>query len=122
MSDPIPTPLSEGHRLARAMDDAITALKIKVGEAASAERDYRKKKSDKYIEAKDMDVQAAAKTAWVDAQTADDRYKRDVADGMKQALLEEVRNFRQQMSFAQTVARADGEERDVYRFNQSGQV
>src|SRR3990167_9819196 len=116
------TPMSEGQRLAAAQDATIAALKIQVQKAAEAERDYRLAKSEKYVEAAGMDVLAAAKTAWVDAQTSEARYKRDLADGMKSVLFQEVQNYRRQMSFAQSLMKADGEERDSYKYGQSGQT
>ena len=89
------------------MNDCVKALKIGVQKASEAERDYRKLKSNKFVEAKGREGLAAEKAAWVDAECADKRYERDLAQGMVQALLEENRNYRQQMSYAQTMANVD---------------
>ena len=116
MTNSIPTSQSEGQRLRTAMDTAIADLKTQIQAAAAAERDYRKKKSAKFIEVRGKeDIKLADdKKAWVDAETADDRYERDLADGLRQAILEEVRNYRQQMSYVQTMERSDREEYESY--------
>ncbi len=110
---------NEGMRLSAAMNQVINDLKIATGQAAERERDYRKLKALKYAEAADMAGLAAAKTAWVDAETADARYDRDLADGMRSALMEEVRNLRQQLSFTQTTTNATIED---MKFHGTGQA
>lgn len=111
---------SQKPSLSAAMDTTIVNLKAAVRSAAEAEREYRKFRALKYAEVSDKkEMQAAAKTAWVDAETADKRFDRDLADGMRSALTEEVRNIRQQMSYMQTMANATKEDQAFHRTGQN---
>lgn len=112
-------PLQEGMRLSKALDAAITELKAQVADAAMKERDYRLNKSLKFIEAKVRDGLAKEKEAWVDAETANERMARDVAEGMRQATMEEVRNLRGQLSFVQTYLNA---QKADFEFHKNGQT
>lgn len=110
--------------ISQAMDATIISLKLAVRDSAEKEREYRKLKAQKWVEARaSEDVkQAKDREAWVDGQCADIRFKRDLADGMRSALMEEVRNLRAQMSYSQSLMRADAEEKDMYMHGQSGQT
>lgn len=101
---------AEANRLSLLIDAAIEALKNTSVAYAEAERDYRKAKAKAWVECKSLDMLAKEKEAWVDAETSDDRYARDVAEGMRQAALEAVRSRRSQLSALQTWLNAEREE------------
>ena len=61
---------------------------------------------------------ANERTAWVDAVTAEQRKARDIAEGMKMAQLELIRNLRQQLSFCQTNLNAYREDEAFHRHGQ----
>jgi len=101
---------AEANRLSRLIDAAIEAMKNTTVESAVAERDYRKAKAEAWVRVKPEDMLAKEKEAWVDAETSDLRYRRDLADGMRQAALEAVRSRRAQLSKVQTFVNAEREE------------
>ena len=98
----------EFHRLSKLIDDGIKALRAQSSAYAEAERDYRLAKSQAWISAPAGTV--PERQAWVEGQTADKRYARDLADGMRQAALEAVRSRRGQLSSLQTLLNAQQEE------------
>lgn len=115
---------AEANRLSRLIDAAIEALKNTSVEFARAESDYRKAKAEAWVRCPNDDAgvkagerewTAARREAWVDADTADLRYKRDLADGMRQAALEAVRSRRAQLSALQTFLNAEKAEADFAR-------
>lgn len=81
----------EGARLSRLLDSALAFLKEQIPAAAAAERDYRKEKSKAWVtcpndeggvKSSDREWTASRREAWVNAETADLRYLRDVSGGM----------------------------------------
>lgn len=106
---------AEASRLSHLIDAAIEALKNTSVAFAEAERDYRRSKSRAWLECKSLDMLAKEKEAWVDAESSDDRYKRDIAEGMRQAALEAARSRRAQLSALQTFLNAEKAEADFAR-------
>lgn len=111
----------EAQRLSRLIDDGIRALREQSEVLAARERDYRRGKAEAWVRCpRDSDPRARTwsagrREAWVDAETADLRYERDVADGMRQAALEAVRARRAQLSALQTLLNAHAEEAKLAR-------
>lgn len=115
---------AEANRLSRLIDAAIEGLKNTSVEFARAEADYRKAKAEGWVrcpndeagvKSGEREWTAARREAWVDADTADLRYKRDLADGMRQAALEAVRSRRAQLSALQTFLNAEKAEAEFAR-------
>lgn len=94
------------------LDDVIADWKAGIVHAAAAERKYREVKSQKWVEMKVLpEFQKAVspeKQAWVDAETAELREARDIAEGMLRVYGEECRNIRQVMSLRQSEMKAQG--------------
>ena len=111
----------EAQRLSRLIDDGIRALREQSQVLAARERDYRRGKAEAWVRCpRDSDPRvrnwsAGRREAWVDAETADLRYERDVADGMRSAALEAVRARRAQLSALQTLLNAHAEEAKLAR-------
>ena len=110
--------VEEMRRLAGRLEEAQSGLREQAIVYAEAERDYRKAKARAWLRA--PEGTAAHRAAWVDGETADARMKRDMADGMRQAHLEDVRNCRQQISAWQTWINADREEAAFSRTGPDG--
>lgn len=109
----------EMARLSRLIDAGLQAMRDQAQELADAEDAYRKAKSDAWMvcpndepgtKPADKDWIAAKREAWVNAQTADLRRRRDLAEGLRQAALEAVRSRRTQVSALQTLLNAEQEE------------
>jgi hypothetical protein len=96
----------EGRRLSQLLDAGLAFLKDMIGQAAETERDYRKAKSESWVRCPHEDEHgkwtAARREAWVDAQTADLRYARDVSDGMVRTGHQAVKSRQYQMSLLQS--------------------
>lgn len=112
--------LTEGQRLSVELEKTIPALNENIRVAAETEANYRKSKAACYAQVALMpDLKLAAeKTAWVDAETADLRQARDIAEGLRTSQIELIRNLRQQMSLLQTLANANKEEQAFHRTGQ----
>lgn len=98
----------EMRRLSRLLDQGLAALRDQAREVAEAEQEYRKAKATAWLQAPAGTV--PEREAWVNGQTADLRYRRDLADGLRQAALEAVRSRRTQVSALQTLLNAHREE------------
>lgn len=98
----------EMARLSRLIDQGIQAMRDQARELASAEQEYRKAKAEAWLVVPEGTV--PAKEAWVNGRTADLRYRRDLADGLRSAALEAVRSRRTQVSALQTLLNAHQEE------------
>jgi hypothetical protein len=61
---------------------------------------------------------AADREAWVNAECADKRMARDIAEGLLDATKEQIRNLRQQLSYVQTVSNLMKSEQEAYRAGQ----
>lgn len=93
---------AEGRRLSRMLEAAQELHRDHIGNAADAERDYRKAKSEAWVRCPSDGWTAARKEAWVNAHTADHRHRRDVAEGMIRHSLQVQRNALAQMSYLQS--------------------
>lgn len=113
--------VTEFRRLSNLLDQGLGELRKQVQVAAEAERDYRKAKARAWVEAPTSENRgewaANQREAWVNAETADLRYARDVADGLKWAATEAVRSRRAQISYHQSLLAADRAEME---FSQTG--
>lgn len=114
--------LASGDKLGKDLNIAYVDLVKQVTAAATAERDYRKEKALKYVQARSMEELklAAERQAWVDAETADLRMTRDIAEGVQDATKQLIQNLRQQLSHVQTTANLLKSERDFYQMRQDG--
>ena len=94
----------EVRRLSRLLDAGLDVLRSTAEEVAEAEREYRRAKALAWIT--HAEGTAAFRESQVDAATADLRYARDVAEGMRRAALESVRARSTQISLWQTLVNA----------------
>jgi hypothetical protein len=111
---------AEATRLSRLIDAGIEALREQSKALATAENEYRKAKSQAWVrcprdEPGQKEWTAARREAWVDAECADLRYQRDVAEGMRSAALEAVRARRTQVSVLQSLLNAEKAEAEFVR-------
>jgi hypothetical protein len=91
---------AEMERLSKLLDAGLAAIVTQVNTYAEKERDYRKAKAEAWVQ---VSGTAKEREAQVDAMSADARYMRDLADGMRQAALEAVRSRRAQLSALQSL-------------------
>ncbi len=98
----------EGEELVALLDEAQTFYEEKVAEAAAAECTYRKARQEALVRCPSGTVDE--KKAWVDAETADLRYARDLAVGLEKGGLELIRSRRQMLSLLQSRSNASREE------------
>lgn len=103
----------EMARLSRMLEQGLAALRDQSREWAEAEREYRKARALAYVQITTGTVDE--RKAAVDAATADMRYTRDLAEGMKQSALEAVRSRRTQISAAQSFLAASRAEAEFAR-------
>ena len=92
--------IEEGNRFLTRIEECESDYQSAGNVVAEAERNYRKSKADAMSNSPKGTV--AEKEAWVNGQTADLRFERDVANNNKIHALESMRNSRQQLSFVQT--------------------
>lgn len=104
---------NEVHRISNLIDEGIRALSQYAHEVAQAEHDYRKAKAIAWQTAPAGTV--PMREAWVDAETAEQRQRLDLAEGSRSAALEAVRSRRQQLSAIQSLLAAHKAEADFAR-------
>lgn len=101
----------EGRRLSDRLEVRLKFLHEQIPEAAAAERDYRKAKAEAWlrcpnddagVKAGEREWTAARREAWVNAQTADLRYVRDLAEGNVRLGHQGVRASMAQISLLQS--------------------
>jgi hypothetical protein len=102
--------MAEAFRLSHLIDAGIQALREQSQALAESERVYRRGKSAAWARSAGQEMLAREREAWVDSETADLRYERDLAEGMRQAALEAVRARRTQVSALQSAMAATREE------------
>lgn len=102
----------EGSRLSKLLDEALRYHSEQVRAAAKAEQEYRHARQMAYLQAHGT---VDEKKATVDDKTADLRFTRDVAEGLRQTALEAIRSRRAQLSLLQSVANAYRAEADFDR-------
>lgn len=109
---------AEAERLSRLIDAGIEALRTQSHVLAEAENRYRKARAEGWVRCPKepaKDWTAGRREAWVDADTADLRMERDIADGMQRAAIEAIRARRQQLSALQSLMNADRAELELAR-------
>jgi hypothetical protein len=104
---------NEVNRLSTLIDEGIKALSRFAREAAESEHDYRKAKAIAWQIAPPGTV--PMREAWVDAETAEQRLRLDLAEGSRSAALEAVRSRRQQLSAVQSLLAAHKAEAEFAR-------
>ena len=111
---------TEMLRLSRLIDAGIEMSRTQAVELADAENTYRKAKAYAWVQCpKDepggREWTAARREAWVDAEVADRRRGRDLAEAMRDAAREAVRARQAQLSAWQTLVRAHQAEAEFAR-------
>ena len=104
---------AEVRRLSRQLDNGLDVLRETAESLAQAEAAYRKAKALAWV--KFTEGTAGYREAQVDADTAELRYKRDVADGVRKAAIESVRSRRTQISALQSLLAAHKAEAEFSR-------
>ena len=105
--------IAEVERFSLLLDNGLKALRDAAVEVAHAEFDYRKAKAIAWQTAPAGTV--PMREAWVDAETAEQRRRLDLAEGSRSASLEAVRSRRQQLSAVQSLLAAHKAEADFAR-------
>lgn len=108
---------AEVERLSRLIDQGVTALREQAATLAQAEHDYRLARAMAWPK---TDGTAKEREDQVNALTAPDRLRRDLAEGQRAAALEALRSRRQQLSAVQTLSNADREEAAFVRTGPRG--
>jgi len=94
----------EASRLSSLLDNGLKALRQSSVEAAHAEHAYRKQKAEAWLHA--PEGVAPARTAWVDAETADARLARDLADAEKSTAMQAVKARATQLTLVMSLLSA----------------
>jgi hypothetical protein len=94
----------EVRRLSNLLDAGLDVLRSSAEETAAAEKEYRKARAQAWVQ--QTEGTAGFKEAQVDSLTADLRYRRDVAEGMRRAALESVRARSTQITLWQSLLAA----------------
>jgi hypothetical protein len=111
---------AEVQRLVGLIDDGIAVMRKQSVALAEAEMVYRKAKAVAWVECPTdeegkREWTAGRREAWVNAQTAELRRDRDLAEAMRQAALEAVRARRAQLSALQSLLSAHRAEAEFVR-------
>jgi hypothetical protein len=108
---------AEMMRLSKLLDDGLAYMGRQVKEYAAAEMAYRLAKGKAWVQVR-AEIPSGTvpeRSAWVEATTAELRYARDLADGMRQTGLEAVRSRRAQISAYQSLLARDRAEAEFAR-------
>jgi hypothetical protein len=105
--------IEEVARFNLLLDNGLRSLREAAVEVAGAEFDYRKAKAIAWQSAPAGTV--PMREAWVDSETAEQRQRLDLAEGLRSASLEAVRSRRQQLSAVQSLLAAHKAEADFAR-------
>lgn len=105
--------IEEVARFNTLLDNGLKALREASTEVAHSEFDYRKSKAIAWQLAPAGTV--PMREAWVDAETAEQRQRLDLAEGSRSTALESVRSRRQQLSAVQSLLAAHKAEADFAR-------
>lgn len=103
----------EVRRLSSLLDSGLEVLRTSSEQLAKTEAAYRKAKALAWVNNTEGTVRE--REAKVDADTADKRYERDVAEGLRRAALESVRARATQISAIQSLLNAYRSEADFAR-------
>lgn len=102
-------------RLSNLLSQGLTEMRTQAAALAQAENEYRKAKSEAWmqcpndaagVKAGEREWTAARREAWVNAATADQRQARDLAEGMSRTAYQAVQARRTQISALQTFLNA----------------
>lgn len=118
MSLSVSEAFAEAQRLNRLLDAGIDAIRTQAVALAEAENLYRKARAEAWTRVPrdgGKDWTAGRREAWVDAETADLRRARDIAEGVQRAAIEAVRARRQQLSVLQSFVAAERSEMELAR-------
>lgn len=116
----------EFTRLSNLLSAGLEEMRKQAHALATAENLYRKAKADAWVQcpndpagvkAGEREWTAARREAWVDAETADLRKTRDIAEGMSRAAYSAVKARQTQISALQTLLNAYQQE---MKFAQTG--
>lgn len=113
---------AEMRRLSDLIDKGVRALSEAAVEKANAEHAYRLARGRAWVELAGEQMLAKEKEDQVNAQTADARLGRDIAEGAEKAALEAQRSRRQQLSALQTWMNGQRAEAEFARTGPSGVV
>ncbi len=105
--------IEEVSRFNHLLDNGLKALRDASVEVAQSEFEYRKAKAIAWQSAPAGTV--PMREAWVDAETAEQRQRLDLAEGSRSAALEAVRSRRQQLSAVQSLLAAHKAEAEFSR-------
>jgi hypothetical protein len=100
--------IEDVRSLSRQLHTALDWLRDSAPDSADKERQYRKAKALAWVHR--TDGTATERAALVDADTADLRYARDLAEKLEMAAKEKIRSCRQEISLYQSLLAADREE------------
>ena len=103
--------VDEIRRLTRMLEAGLDLWRDAPEKEASAERNYRKERARLWLDV--PDGTAKSKEDWVDGESADKRYERDVARGLVAAYRESVRSRQTQISAWQTLVNAHRAEAEL---------
>lgn len=109
----------EYRRLSTLVDEGLAVLWTATHDFADAERAYRKQKAEAWADVAPGGrggLTVPEREAQVNSATADLRFQRDLADGIRQAALEAVRARRSQMSGMQSLLAFIREEMGMAKF------
>lgn len=106
--------IAEATRLSELIDKGVAAMTQAGHDYANAEHAYRIGKAKAWAKAPAGTV--PERTAWVDAETADLRRERDIAEALRTSAWEALRSRRAQLSSVQTVANALRSEMDMAKY------
>lgn len=105
----------EMERLSLLLEQGLDVLREASTELAHAEFRYRKERGVQWAKTADQKLVVAERDARVDAETAEQRLERDLAEGKRQSALEAVRSRRQQLSAWQSWIAAERAEAELTR-------
>jgi len=109
----------EFRRLSVLLDQGLTNLREQAVAYAQREAEYRRSKAESWLNTPTGETRgqwtAAQREAHVNAETAELRQARDIADGMRTAALEAVRSRRAQLSALQSLLAAERAESEFAR-------
>lgn len=103
----------ECRRLSRLIDDAVEELARQTRQTAGAEREYRLGKALMWINS--TESSASAKEPVVNGESADLRYARDLAAGLRRSAVESLRARMAQLNALQTMANLERAEAELLR-------
>lgn len=104
--------------LSRQLHGALDWLRDTAADSADKEREYRKARALAWVN--NTEGTAGFREAQVDADTADLRYERDLAEKLERAAIEKIRGVRQEISALQTLLAAHRAEAEFVRTGSEG--